>query len=114
MSDTVREPEHSLRESDTVRAAAHSRHVPEAELEAVTDGDGTQRASGAAAQSPSTDQETVLVIDFGAQYSRLIARRIREANVYCEILPHDVSWERIDALRPRGIVLSGGPASVYE
>ena len=60
-----------------------------------------------------TEQEAVAIIDFGSQYSMLIARRVRECHVYCEILPHDVSKERLAALRPRGIILSGGPASVY-
>ena len=59
-------------------------------------------------------QETVLVVDFGSQYSRLIARRIREAHVYCEIVPHDAPWETVASLNPMGIILSGGPASVYE
>ncbi|HXT34368.1 MAG TPA: glutamine-hydrolyzing GMP synthase [Chloroflexota bacterium] len=59
-------------------------------------------------------RETIVILDFGAQYSRLIARRIREANVYCELLPADTPWERIAALHPRGFVLSGGPCSVYE
>ena len=60
-----------------------------------------------------TEQEAVAIIDFGSQYSMLIARRVRECHVYCEILPHDVSKERLAALMPRGIILSGGPASVY-
>ncbi|MDP6514484.1 MAG: glutamine-hydrolyzing GMP synthase [SAR202 cluster bacterium] len=59
-------------------------------------------------------QETVLVLDFGSQYSRLIARRIRESKVYCEIIPHDAPWESVAGLNPMGIILSGGPASVYE
>ncbi|HIM89520.1 MAG TPA: GMP synthase (glutamine-hydrolyzing), partial [Dehalococcoidia bacterium] len=59
-------------------------------------------------------QETLLVLDFGSQYSRLIARRIREAHVYCEIIPHDAPWETVADLNPKGIILSGGPASVYE
>ena len=58
--------------------------------------------------------EAVVVIDFGSQYSRLIARRIRECNVYCEIVPPSVSWEQVAPLNPRGVILSGGPASVYE
>ena len=58
--------------------------------------------------------EAVVIIDFGSQYSRLIARRVRECSVYCEILPHDVPWERVAPLNPRGVILSGGPASVYE
>jgi len=58
--------------------------------------------------------ETVVVIDFGSQYSMLIARRIRECHVYCEVIPHDAPWERVEQLRPRGVILSGGPASAYE
>ena len=68
-------------------------------------------------QSESADpssQQTVVIIDFGSQYSRLIARRIREANVYCELIPHTAAWETVEPLNPVGVVLSGGPASVYE
>jgi len=56
----------------------------------------------------------ILILDFGSQYTQLIARRVREAKVYCEIHPFDLAPEKIAALRPSGIVLSGGPASVYE
>ncbi len=56
----------------------------------------------------------IVILDFGSQYSRLIARRIRECNVYCEILPHDTPWDQIAGHEPSGIVLSGGPASVYD
>lgn len=56
----------------------------------------------------------ILILDFGSQYTQLIARRIREAHVYCEIHPYNISVARIGALNPAGIVLSGGPASVYE
>ncbi|ERM92755.1 glutamine-hydrolyzing GMP synthase [Caldanaerobacter subterraneus] len=58
-------------------------------------------------------RETILILDFGGQYTQLIARRIREANVYCEIVPYDISPEEIKKIDPKGIVLSGGPASVY-
>ncbi|UUO08651.1 glutamine-hydrolyzing GMP synthase [Blastopirellula sp. J2-11] len=58
--------------------------------------------------------EKILVLDFGSQYAQLIARRVREQNVYCEIVRHDISVERIAAHNPRGIILSGGPSSVYE
>jgi GMP synthase (glutamine-hydrolysing) len=58
--------------------------------------------------------DTVVVLDFGSQYSQLIARRIREAGVYSILLPWDTSWEEIARLRPKGIILSGGPASVYD
>ena len=57
--------------------------------------------------------DTVLVLDFGAQYGHLIARRIRECNVYCEVVPHDASLESLRAKNPKAIVLTGGPASVY-
>jgi GMP synthase (glutamine-hydrolysing) len=60
------------------------------------------------------DRECIAILDFGSQYSQLIARRVREAHVYCELLPHDVSAERLRELAPRGFILSGGPASVYE
>ncbi|MEM0926786.1 MAG: glutamine-hydrolyzing GMP synthase, partial [Planctomycetota bacterium] len=60
-----------------------------------------------------TDQR-IVVLDFGSQYAQLIARRVREQNVYCQILRHDLSADRIAELAPKGIVLSGGPSSVYE
>ena len=59
-------------------------------------------------------QEHVVVIDFGAQYSQLIARRVREHNVYCEILPFTTTAEQLAERNPAGIILSGGPSSVYE
>ena len=59
-----------------------------------------------------TDQR-VLVFDFGSQYAQLIARRVREQNVYCEIVRHDISAERVKEHNPSGLILSGGPASVY-
>ncbi|HUC05843.1 MAG TPA: glutamine-hydrolyzing GMP synthase [Acidimicrobiales bacterium] len=61
-----------------------------------------------------TDTDTVLVVDFGAQYARLIARRVREAHVYSEIVPSTISLDEIRARAPKGIILSGGPKSVYE
>ena len=59
------------------------------------------------------DAQVVLVVDFGAQYGQLIARRVRECKVYCEIVPSSVPWEEIASRRPRGLIFSGGPASVY-
>ena len=59
-------------------------------------------------------RESVVVIDFGSQYSRLIARRVRESKVYCEIVPHDAPWDSVAPLDPKGVILSGGPASVYD
>ena len=67
----------------------------------------------AAELEPAPVREEVLVLDFGGQYSQLIARRIRERGVFSELLPHDVPLEKITERNPRGLVLSGGPASVY-
>ncbi len=58
--------------------------------------------------------ETVVVLDFGGQYNQLIARRVRECNVYCEVLPYTADIEKIKALQPKGIIFTGGPNSVYE
>lgn len=57
--------------------------------------------------------ETILILDFGSQYTQLIARRIREMRVYCEIHPFDIDFEEIRRINPKGIILSGGPQSVY-
>ncbi len=58
--------------------------------------------------------DAIAILDFGSQYSQLIARKVREANVYCELFPWDAPAETVQALQPRGYILSGGPASVYE
>jgi GMP synthase (glutamine-hydrolysing) len=60
-----------------------------------------------------SDQPTVLVLDFGAQYAQLIARRVREARVYSEIVPFDITADEIERRKPAALILSGGPASVY-
>ena len=59
------------------------------------------------------NHDTILVLDYGSQYAQLITRRVREANVYCELLPWDTPAAEALALNPRGIILSGGPNSVY-
>jgi GMP synthase (glutamine-hydrolysing) len=81
---------------------------PESKLQ--TAGSARPRAPGRLERAA----ESVVILDFGSQYSLLIARRVRECGVYCELLPHDAPWEEVEALRPKGIILSGGPASVYE
>lgn len=60
------------------------------------------------------NQEKVIVIDFGGQYNQLIARRVRECNVYCEIFSYRTDLEQIRAMNPKGIILTGGPSSCYE
>ncbi len=58
--------------------------------------------------------DTIAILDFGSQYSQLIARRVREAHVYCELFPHDAPAEKVLALNPKAFILSGGPNSVYD
>ncbi|HET6830129.1 MAG TPA: glutamine-hydrolyzing GMP synthase [Solirubrobacterales bacterium] len=70
--------------------------------------------TGDEAGTVGVGREEVLVLDFGGQYSQLIARRLRECGVFAELLPHDADIERIRLRSPRALVLSGGPASVYE
>ena len=60
------------------------------------------------------EKELVVVIDFGGQYNQLVARRVRECNVYCEIYSYKTDLEMIKAMRPKGIILTGGPSSCYE
>ncbi len=81
-------------------------------LEIAREREGEQPREG---EPPAPAQpETVVVLDFGSQYSMLIARRVRECHVYCELVPFDAPWERVQQLNPRGFILSGGPASVYD
>jgi GMP synthase (glutamine-hydrolysing) len=71
--------------------------------------------AGAVARAPAQiAQDTILVLDFGSQYSQLIARRVREARVYCELVPGTISAAEIRKRNPRGLIFSGGPASVFE
>src|SRR6201991_1675686 len=65
------------------------------------------------ARAAAASHQEVLVLDFGGQYSQLIARRVRECGVFSELLPHHVSVDEIRARKPHGLILSGGPASVY-
>ena len=96
-------PSHRVATSDDLEVSAY--------LEIAKEKGGQQSHPEAPAAPP---RETILIIDFGSQYSRLIARRVRESSVYCEIIPHDAPWEAVEGLNPKGVILSGGPASVYE
>ncbi|MCK5645202.1 MAG: gamma-glutamyl-gamma-aminobutyrate hydrolase family protein, partial [Anaerolineales bacterium] len=58
--------------------------------------------------------DSIAILDFGSQYAQLIARRVREANVYCELFRYTASEQEVMSIEPKGIILSGGPASVYE
>jgi GMP synthase (glutamine-hydrolysing) len=84
----------------------------EAYLETALRAPAPERPVGA--PSAPAQPDTVVVLDFGSQYAQLIARRIRELNVYSELLPFDTPWAEIERRRPRAIVLSGGPSSVYD
>jgi GMP synthase (glutamine-hydrolysing) len=79
-------------------------------LEIARQREGEQPVVGEAPLKP----QAVVVLDFGSQYSMLIARRVRECNVYCELLPWDIPWERVASLSPKGFIPSGGTASVYD
>ena len=59
------------------------------------------------------NMDTIVVLDFGSQYSHLICRRIREANVYCELLPYNTPAKVLQEIKPKGVIFSGGLASVY-
>jgi len=109
------------------KAKAKSKPSPKASRRVATSGDievstyleiakeisGEQPAAAKEAV-PSGEREAIIVIDFGSQYSLLIARRVRECQVYCELVSADTPWEKIAPLNPKGFILSGGPGSVYQ
>ena len=102
-SDTPTDPTRRIASSDDLEVSAYL------EIAQEKVGRGSPEQS-----SHDPQRESLLIIDFGSQYSRLIARRIRESKVYCEIIPHSATWNSVKDLNPRGIILSGGPSSVYD
>jgi len=97
-------PANHVRTSDDIEVSTY--------LEIAREREGEQPAAATPPIAPA-HPEAVVILDFGSQYSMLIARRVRECNVYCELLPHDAPREQIERLQPKGFILSGGPASVY-
>jgi len=108
-------------------AKRKAKQTPDESLRVTTSGDievstyleiakeiSGERPAGAKEAVSGAEREAIIVIDFGSQYNRLIARRIRDCQVYCELVPYDTPWEKIAPLNPKGFILSGGPASVYE
>lgn len=96
---------HRIVASDDIEVSAY--------LEIAKEKQGVQ-AAPKHGEIPHDVKEAVAIIDFGSQYSHLIARRVRECNVYCELFPWDSPLSKIMSIHPRGFILSGGPASVYE
>ena len=99
------EPSRRIRTSDDIEVSTY--------LELAREKVGELPTEETPAVAPARP-EAIVVLDFGSQYSMLIARRVRECRVYCELLPHDAPWEQVERLQPKGFILSGGPASVYE
>jgi GMP synthase (glutamine-hydrolysing) len=108
-------------------AKGKAKQTPKASRRVATSGDievstyleiakeiGGVQPAAAREAIPSGEREAIIVIDFGSQYSLLIARRVRESQVYCELVSPDTPWEKIAPLNPKGFILSGGPGSVYE
>ncbi len=90
---------------------------PSPELDAILTGEAPVRAEGPGrnpGQIGPASREAVAILDFGSQYSQLIARRVREAQVYCELFRYDAPAEEVLALNPHSFILSGGPDSVYD
>ena len=89
----------------------------EAYLEVALDAPGPERAprpTGRRSRRSAEPRRTVAVLDFGSQFAQLIARRVRELNVYSELLPHDTPLAELERRGVRAIILSGGPNSVYD
>jgi GMP synthase (glutamine-hydrolysing) len=101
------EPSHQVRHISASGDVEVAGYLREAQLKQGTEPVPLDETAAGA------EREAIILLDFGSQYSLLIARRVRECSVYCEIVAHDTPWEKVAPLKPRGIILSGGPASVY-
>ncbi len=106
MSETEKAPDttHRVPTSDDLEVSTY--------LEIARQREGEEPRSGE--PSAAAQPQTVVILDFGSQYSMLIARRVRECRVYCEVVPFDAPWEQVRKLNPLGFILSGGPSSVYD
>ena len=111
-----------MAESNTTAPTPRIRTTDDLEVSGYLEVARGERAAGTSqddaptpptAQPPEAPPDSIAIIDFGGQTSMLIARRVRELNVYCELIPHTASWEQVQAMNPKGFILSGGPASVY-
>ena len=102
-------PSHRIAASDDAEVSTY--------LEIAAESREDQRASASVSSENGEGvrpaRDVIVIVDFGSQYSMLIARRVREMRVYCEIVPPWASWDEVLKLNPKGIILSGGPASVY-
>jgi GMP synthase (glutamine-hydrolysing) len=98
---------------DTAAAVA-GRSVPASTAAPASSSAPASTAGPASTITPAAATEEVVVLDYGGQYSQLIARRVRECGVFSELLPHHVGAAEVARRRPKGVILSGGPASVYE
>jgi GMP synthase (glutamine-hydrolysing) len=101
-ANTSSQPSHRIKASDDVEVSTY--------LEIA---EGAKSAESTPSKTPGP-RDAVVIVDFGSQYSMLIARRVRELRVYCEVVPPDAPWSEVLKLRPKGVIFSGGPASVYE
>jgi len=107
------EDEKELNEATTLRFGASGDVEVSNYLEEATEALGKEKAATETGVSGAL-RETIIIIDMGSQTTQLIARRIRELNVYCELISYKTKWDEIKNLNPRGFILSGGPNSVYD